>query len=735
MKNIYKHVMLALLLLLGTANLYAQKRVSMGNGKNAAATLLVPDNANTKIINEHQALVSYGAEPKNVRHEGRATHNFKINISDGDWQEIHVASGENYLVDMYYGEAEEYNEAVEDGYYDILIVGFDENGEKCILTYDQIPVFEEMEFHATFNDCIYNLNTDGKDQNGNPLTNLDYVENDFLCYYSWLNNLRSVSSFYSGYQFYMQEVPNLRFSSCDERSSVTFVANLHTASQTVYSITFPFIYGISDDMLLSNDYEKLTCHTERYYVDDSESSIYHNDFISFFAENYFVGLFIRLVNLPFNPHQPLLFYSDTKTDDVNDFSNGAITLNFPTIYEYYHLNYSFPEYENKITPFCFYYNGEDKLVREPFGKTMDDILYHLMPSYLEWFPSTPVTVYSDPDEILYFGKRTPMIYSQSNVKKPEYTWSGQFGINAHILPIGENGCMRFGDKDGIFVMTVDGQEIFNDSLFKWENWNEMQVEISGVVTFDVNCHHLVVDGVEKSNHTFIEFDLTKDDIAAPTLTFLQVKDAYNHECVELTDLAQSTICFAAGDFSPHYTEEGGYGHFDYMQYDGKPSVEVYYSVDGNTWETLEITENEALFHENYGNVFTIDLSQLDGKVNDQWVSIKFVITDEAGNFQEQELKNLFYAGELTNVSESTATTSTVYPNPFQTSFTVNTVNPVSGKAVVNVYNVLGENVYTKAMNCSETTEFVIDGSSLNAGIYFYSIATENGTLQGRIVKE
>ena len=733
MKNIYKHVMLALLLVLGTANLYAQKRVSLGDGKNAAATLLVPDNANTKVINEHQALVSFGAEPKNVRHAGRATHSFSINIADGDWQEIHVACGEDYLFNMMVWEGDGFNEVVEEGYYDILIVGNDPNGEMCALTYDQVPVFEDVEFNATFNDCIYKCGQRAFDPEGNDLANLDYMSNDYLVYFRWLDGKSGFGIQFMAEPTFFAEIP-MHFSSCDERSSVSLVANMHTTNQIGYNINYPIIHGISENSIFENKPELLVSHSEEYMINTNETSYCHMDYVSFWGEQIYIGNLSWFIDETFAQNQPWIMYTDSQWGTESSFTERPVTILLPAVYEYYHDSQSWPPYENYLAPFGFYLDADGKIMKEPLGKMRIAFNYG-MPNYLGFFPETPATTHIEPGSTLYFGERTPMTFSRSYVLTPDQGWSGAYAFQIFIASIGENGCVRVCDKDAVLKANFNGEEIFNDSIFKISDWDEFQIETPGVVTFDINNHHLAVDNVEKSNITHIEFDLNRDDICAPTMTFLQVKDAYNHECIELTDLAQSTICFAAGDFSPHYTEEGGHGHFDYMQYDGKPSVEVYYSVDGNTWETLEITENEALFHENYGNVFTIDLSQLDGKVNDQWVSIKFVITDEAGNFQEQELMNLFYAGELTNVSESTATTSTVYPNPFQTSFTVNAVNPVSGKAVVNVYNVLGENVYTKAMNCSETTEFVIDGSNLNAGIYFYSINTENGTLQGRIVKE
>ncbi len=142
-----------------------------------------------------------------------------------------------------------------------------------------------------------------------------------------------------------------------------------------------------------------------------------------------------------------------------------------------------------------------------------------------------------------------------------------------------------------------------------------------------------------------------------------------------------------------------------------------------------------MFHVNYGNYFTIELSQLDESVLNQWVNLKFVVTDEAGNSQVQELSNVFYVGQHTSVNEATTLTSNVYPNPFTNEVRINAAEAINGSASISVFNVLGEQVISKAMNCSETTEFVIDGSSLNAGIYFYSISTENGELKGRIVKE
>jgi len=92
---------------------------------------------------------------------------------------------------------------------------------------------------------------------------------------------------------------------------------------------------------------------------------------------------------------------------------------------------------------------------------------------------------------------------------------------------------------------------------------------------------------------------------------------------------------------------------------------------------------------------------------------------------------------MVSVNEQTANSlqHTVYPNPFNGEVRITAAQPVNGVANIVVYNVLGEQVYSKSENCTETQDFTIDGSAWKPGVYFYSINTEDGVLQGKIVKE
>jgi hypothetical protein len=75
----------------------------------------------------------------------------------------------------------------------------------------------------------------------------------------------------------------------------------------------------------------------------------------------------------------------------------------------------------------------------------------------------------------------------------------------------------------------------------------------------------------------------------------------------------------------------------------------------------------------------------------------------------------------------------VYPNPSNGIYNI-VLSGVSGKAIVELYNVLGEKIYSEALNSAYSQ---IDISNNAVGIYLYRVITETGSLisEGKIVKE
>lgn len=734
MKNMYKMMLLAVGLLMGTASLNAQNRYIFGDGETRSTAIVTSDNMEIMQKDDNIGYFSFGKERTCPNRANATMHTLTINVNDGETQEIHVASGENYHNFNQWESS--FSDNVEEGYYDIMVVGYYNNGMR-VITYDSVLVFEDVVIEASFNECIYTFSIDAVDEDGHSLSGNAYASCDYMATYIWLNGTRAFAYMPIGYPN-LSEFSNLHFNSFDERSSLSLTVNLHTTTQEVYNITFPTVYGSSDNVVFQNNAEDLIAHQEKYYLNNYDTAYYHMNFLNMYDETMWIGMFVWERELTFDPNLPLSVISNNKINAPSVYTGTPQTLLYPAIYESY--SFSWPKYDNFLSPFGMYYNEENQLVSEPFGRRYDVIVAYTMPDYLEVFPQTPALTVNDPATMLTFGERTPISYYQAYALKASQTFTGQYTFQpSFVFSIGEHGCQRIGDKSAIATITYDGEEIFSDSLYKWMSWQEYQNANAGVVIMDINNTHLSVDDVEKYNQTHIEFDFNREDVTAPTMTILQVKDENGKENIELPNISSSYINFAAGDFSPHYTEEGGYGHFDYMQYDSKPEIEVNYAITdpvmGNNWYSLEYTENKDMFHETYGNYFTINLSQLPAEAADKWISLEFVLTDDAGNLMKQELSNVFYVGRLESVNEQTTLPHVVYPNPFTSKVKITAAQAVEGEANIAVYNILGEQVYSKTQNCAETKEFIIDGSTWKPGVYFYSISTKDGLLQGKIVKE
>jgi hypothetical protein len=73
----------------------------------------------------------------------------------------------------------------------------------------------------------------------------------------------------------------------------------------------------------------------------------------------------------------------------------------------------------------------------------------------------------------------------------------------------------------------------------------------------------------------------------------------------------------------------------------------------------------------------------------------------------------------------------LYPNPSKG--VVNIVSPQTIVTSATVYDIRGRKV--SQVNFSDQTNYQVDLSSMEVGVYFIDIASENGTVQKRLVKQ
>lgn len=69
----------------------------------------------------------------------------------------------------------------------------------------------------------------------------------------------------------------------------------------------------------------------------------------------------------------------------------------------------------------------------------------------------------------------------------------------------------------------------------------------------------------------------------------------------------------------------------------------------------------------------------------------------------------------------------IYPNPSKGQFTIQS-SVSSGQVLIEIYNVLGEKLYSQINIQNPTVN--IDLSSQSNGVYFYRIITQDGSLLG-----
>jgi len=756
-KSIYKRFALAALLAIGCTQVAnaqvgnTPKRYTMSDGKNNVQVIETSEGVNVHQIDEHCAMTTFDLKPKKNIKAGATTHTLSVYPpvdAEGSFVMswfVAVAKGDDYLNQTAFYMGDGFIDEVEEGVYDIVVFGeaLVDNYSSYIaftITYDQVEINDDATIQSSFDDCPYSVEVYSHTPDGTPISELDCINVDIESNFNWLGKGVLSTSSVIWDTIYCENNPYLRYSAFDERSSVGFTERIYTENQTCYFIDYEPVVGCSGNIVFENSGEDLKTHEEYYYINTIDTSYYSVAYLEVMqnvdGSAGWRGQDYTYKRLVFDSSLPLTIVSNLKIEDPLDFSRGYhYTMDPKVVVSYDFNNPNHVSYDNSLTPGIMYYNVEDELVWEPLHRIYKPGgFFFYSETYPDFLTPTPMAYYNESGEKLFFGcERTPMIYQQTMAYNAETSPYGMNQFGAYITMMGENGIQRECDHDALIHISLDGEEVYCDSLCNYLANNYIPIEQSGIITVDINDNHLVVEGVAKPTTLHTELDLSRDDAMPPTMTILQVKNQYGLEKVELVDWANAQIIFAAGDFDLYQGEDWSF----IMPYKAKPNVDVYYSIEGGEWLPLEYTENEELFHVNYGNVFTIGLNQLETNVADKWVNLKFVVTDEAGNSQTQELSNVFYAGEMESVNEHTVNRlqHEVYPNPFNGEVRITSSEAVNGNATFNVYNVLGAQVYHQTLNCANTTEFVWDGSQVPSGIYFYSISTENGVLQGKIVKE
>lgn len=722
MKNMYR-TLLAAVLMIGSASLNAQNpqfnRVTVPEHRGHIPTWTS--------LNEQ--IDETGMKPSRS-----TTQTFMLTIApQGDWKEIQIVGPNGFSQQYFKFMGDEYAADVEEGSYIVCISGNKiEEGSlySCYLGYDVI-VDQDIYLTPSIEEAQYKVQVEALDENGNPI----YGQSDFEELDVWIQFAQSHGGFVHTV-FSSGNGPIQINICCNELSDNFCISADHTIpveNQTTYFINHVHLGRLSDDLLLSNDPSELK--TFLCYFNLKDEGVYHVDYIKYYMSeidnNYHVGIFTRPGTKTYSKSNPIRLITNNKISDPSVFYNMGYSSSKPFVSVHGSSNYNPVGYNEILTSTGIYMNAENKWIIEPLIDAMPFVLNWKALDFFDPMTPTPLAHHINIGQPVYFGYRTPILYWQADNNNASSSIYGTDYLAGTMKFISDNGCIRKSDECVIMTIQANGNEIFNDSLWKFNDYFILPVNESCPISMEVTNDHLIDEGIVKANHTKIDFDLNRDDAMPPTMTVLRVLSEYGQENVYLPSYSNANITFAAGDFEPH---DAGY-YYDKMQYKGKPEVEVFYAIEGGEWMPLQYIEDETLFHVNFGNVFTINLSQLNPDAANHWIDLKFSLTDEAGNSQVQELRNVFFTGEQVSVSESIGPEHSVYPNPFNEEVHIRTTETINGEVHVNVYSILGEKVYDKTVNCNGESELVIEGSHLESGVYFYDIVAESGKIRGKIIKE
>lgn len=719
MKNMYR-TLLAAVLMIGFASLNAQNpqfnRVTVPEHRGHIPTWTS--------LNEQ--IYETGMKPS------RSTaQTFMLTIApQGNWSEIQIVGPSGFNQRYFNFMGDEFVADVEEGSYIVCVSGSKiEEGTSCYLGYDVI-VDQDIYLTPSIEEAQYKIQVEALDENGNPI----YGQEEQLDV--WLQFAQTHGG-YVNTVFGSGNGPIPVNICCNELSDNFCISADHTITaenQTTYFINSVHIGKLTGDLLLRNNPSELK--TFLCYFNLKDEGVYHVDYIKYYISeidnDYHFAIITKPGTRTYNKSNPIRLITNNRINDPSVFYDMGYSTSKPFVSVYGSSNYNSVGYNEVITSTGIYMNAENKWIIEPLIEAMPFVLNWKALDFFDPMTPTPLAHHIDMGQPVYFGYRTPIFYWQADNNNASSSIYGTDYLAGPVKFISDNGCIRKSDECVIMTIQANGNEIFNDSVWKFNEYFILPVNESCPISMEVTNDHLVDEGIVKANHTKIDFDLNRDDAMPPTMTVLRVLNEYDQENVYQPSYSNANITFAAGDFEPHVFSVG---YYDKMQYKGKPEVEVFYAIEGGEWMPLQYIEDETLFHVNYGNVFTINLSQLGNEAVNHWIDLKFSLTDEAGNSQVQELRNVFFTGEEVSVSESIGPENSVYPNPFSNEVRIRTAETINGNALINVFNVLGEKVYGKAVSCNDSNEFVIEGGHLESGVFFYDIVTDNSRIRGKIIKE
>ena len=676
-------------------------------------------------------------EIKNLPSTTKDNHKFTLHL-EGEWYELVIGNGDDFFDRAKQSILEDnpYEISLPEGSYDIVILGASTDDNWAFVCYDQILIDKDTEITAKMEDAIHKIDIAPVDANNNLLN--DFLIDTQIEYYFFMHP--SIGMIFDlvamdwegGFYLYVNDM--------GDRNKILITAEGYEPEQNnTYFITMPMIEsGVTEDVLLVNKSDEIVHYSQMFNVPKelTKDSYSHRSTImvfydfetrrhSWFGSYWWSSVRVHDRDKPYSLYTNLRFNDAPQTGDINLFISPIFFESDDGI-----QSSGMDDYDI-ITPFPMAINKNDELMIDFFSKVHGWSFLNPTDIY-GIFCNNPLSRVWNKNEFYHEGYRTPHLYHMArNFNAESSPWGLEAQVVNRLLFLGEFGEQKYNHGDVMVTVTGDGKRIYNGRIVKFNNASINNTNCSQY-QIEVTNDQVFAYGRKMINHTVIDFDLTKPDANPPTLTMLRVID---DEKISMTVLHPETarLEITAGDI----TIDFGEGWTD-MLYDKKPNLEVSWSVDGEIFYDLPVEEDASKFHLGYGNFFDVSLAPLlEVNLTPEWITIKIVLTDDAGNSQVQILDPLFHYGGPVGIDEilSEPTSNIAYPNPFTGNVNIELNHPVSGEVYLEIYDITGRIIHQQKMNCNQTGTLTWNGSHLKEGIYFYGVYGKEGVVRGKIIKK
>jgi hypothetical protein len=665
-------------------------------------------------------------EIQNQPSETKANYQFKLNFEGSCWALV-MGNGENFYEMKYLsqsGNDPPYEAILPEGVYDITVGGTTSDNKPAFIVFEQILIDKNTELTADMANAIHKIDFKAVDAAGNSLHNMSLNDTE-ITFYLFMHPTIPASftcpygnwsgGFYPDIYLYVNDMGT--------RNKILRTAEGYaTGTCTSYFITMPLIEtGVTEDIFLENNSNDIIPFSQMYHTSKpiTTNATFSNRglftvYYDFTGQHGWSLLSSWSYFRPHNKNMPYSLQTNLKFNDNPQTGEMNIFI-FPLFYEFFDI-YGNIDYTGIVAPFPMAINKDNELMIDFFSKFQDS-QFNDPDSFIETMCKNPLSKVWNKDEFYDEGYRAPMLYHQA---------LSSYGLINKLLFLGEYGEQKYNHGDLIAKITGDGVTVFNDSIYLLNKVNYIPATYSQYQIEVIN-DQVSAYGEKMVNRTTIDFDMTKSDVNPPTLTMLRV---INNESISMfiTDFTDAHLEIAAGDFT--FNTKG-------MKYESKPNIEVFWSYDGVEYFELPVEEDVSKFHPSYGNFFNVNLEPTLSGCIVAWITVKIVLTDEAGNRQEQIFEPLFLSSGGVGIEDYfiEQQNSIAFPNPFKDIVTVELEKSISGDVYFEIYDISGKIIYQEKANCNNTNSFKWDGNHAKEGVYFYGIYSKNSTITGKIIKQ